>query len=234
MCTQVYFQEMGRKDYKECWDYQEQLHKEVMDIKLQNKSLPQCEQLDPLNYLLFVEHPHVYTLGKSGDQQNMLMNAIQLQAKDATFHKIDRGGDITYHGPGQLVAYPILDLELFGLGVKAYVEKMEEVIINTIARYGLEGHRLKGATGVWLDPDVPGKTRKICAIGIKVSRYISMHGFAFNINTDINYFNYINPCGFVDKGVTSLQKELGREMDMDEVKAIVKEEFEKLFPMKLI
>jgi lipoyl(octanoyl) transferase len=225
---------MGRKDYKECWDYQEQLHKEVMNIKLQNKDLPQCEQLDCLNYLLFVEHPHVYTLGKSGDEHNMLMNAIQLQAKDATFHKIDRGGDITYHGPGQLVAYPILDLELFGLGVKAYVKKMEQVIINTIAHYGLEGHRLDGATGVWLDPNVPGKTRKICAIGIKVSRYISMHGFAFNINTDLNYFNYINPCGFVDKGVTSLQKELGKEMNMEEVKGIVKQEFIKLFPMQLI
>ena len=167
-----------------------------MNIKFQNKDLPQCEQLDALNYLLFVEHPHVYTLGKSGDQDNMLMNSIQLQAKDATFYKIDRGGDITYHGPGQLVAYPILDLELFSLGVKAYVEKLEDVIINTIARYGLEGHRMKGATGVWLDPEVLGKARKICAIGIKVSRYISMHGFAFNINTDLNYFDYINPCGF--------------------------------------
>jgi lipoyl(octanoyl) transferase len=234
MCNKVYFQELGSKDYKECWDYQEQLHKEITNIKLQNRDLPQCEQLDPMNQLLFVEHPHVYTLGKSGDEQNMLMNAIQMQAKDATFYKIDRGGDITYHGPGQLVAYPILDLELFNLGVKAYVEKLEEVIINTIAHYGLEGHRLKGATGVWLDPDVPGKTRKICAIGIKVSRYISMHGFAFNINSDLNYFNYINPCGFVDKGVTSLQKELGKEMDMEEVKARVKQEFEKVFPMQLI
>lgn len=234
MCKEVFFLEMGRKDYKGCWDYQDQLHKEVLNIKLQNRDLPQCEQLDSLNYLLFVEHPHVYTLGKSGDEHNMLMNTIQLQAKDATFHKIDRGGDITYHGPGQLVAYPILDLEVFDLGVKAYVEKLEQVIINTIAHYGIEGHRLKGSTGVWLDPDVPGKTRKICAIGIKVSRYISMHGFAFNINTDLNYFNYINPCGFVDKGVTSLQKELGKEMDMEEVKGRVQEEFAKLFPMRLV
>jgi lipoyl(octanoyl) transferase len=191
------FKDLGVIDYKEAWDYQENLFAEVTNIKIQNRDLPQCEQIEYLNYLLFCQHPHVYTLGKSGSQNNLLINSIQLQAKHASFYKINRGGDITYHGPGQLVAYPIIDMELFGLGVKAYVHALEEVVIRAIAKYGIIGDRLDGATGVWLDTDSKN-TRKICAIGIKTSRFVSMHGFAMNINTDLNYFNYINPCGFVD------------------------------------
>jgi lipoyl(octanoyl) transferase len=172
-------------------------------------------------------------LGKSGSQNNLLINSIQLQAKHASFYKINRGGDITYHGPGQLVAYPILDMELFGLGVKAYVHALEEVVIRAIAEFGIKGDRLDGATGVWLDTDSK-KTRKICAIGIKTSRFVSMHGFAMNINTDLNYFNYINPCGFVDKGVTSMQKELGKELDFNEVQEVFRKKFIEVFKMNLI
>lgn len=227
------FKDLGKIDYKEAWDYQERLFSEVLNIKLQNRDLPQCEQLEYLNYLLFCQHPHVYTLGKSGSDNNLLIDNIQLQAKDATFYKINRGGDITYHGPGQLVAYPIIDMELFSLGVKDYVYKMEEVVIRAIAEYGIKGERLKGATGVWLDTESESP-RKICAIGIRTSRYVTMHGFAMNVNTDLNYFNYINPCGFVDKGVTSMQKELGKEMNFTEVQGVFKKKFSEVFEMRLI
>jgi lipoyl(octanoyl) transferase len=227
------YKDLGVIDYKEAWDYQENLFAEVTNIKIQNRDLPQCEQIEYLNYLLFCQHPHVYTLGKSGSQNNLLINSIQLQAKHASFYKINRGGDITYHGPGQLVAYPILDMELFGLGVKAYVHALEEVVIRAIAEFGIKGDRLDGATGVWLDTDSK-KTRKICAIGIKTSRFVSMHGFAMNINTDLNYFNYINPCGFVDKGVTSMQKELGKELDFNEVQEVFRKKFIEVFKMNLI
>lgn len=227
------YKDLGVIDYKEAWDYQENLFAEVTNIKIQNRDLPQCEQIEYLNYLLFCQHPHVYTLGKSGSQNNLLINSIQLQAKHASFYKINRGGDITYHGPGQLVAYPILDMELFGLGVKAYVHALEEVVIRAIAEYGIKGDRLDGATGVWLDTESKN-ARKICAIGIKTSRFVSMHGFAMNINTDLNYFNYINPCGFVDKGVTSMQKELGKELDFNEVQEVFRQKFIEVFEMNLI
>lgn len=219
----VFFRDLGLCDYAEVWQQQEQLLADSRDRKQHSRATS--------DYLLFVEHPHVYTLGKGGDEANMLMNAIQLQAKHASFIKVDRGGDITYHGPGQLVAYPIIDLENFELGVKEYVDRLEEVVIRTIADYGIKGERLEGATGVWIDTDT-ANARKICAIGVKCSRYITMHGFALNVNTDLNYFNYINPCGFVDKGVTSIRKETGQLVDMEEVKQKVKDRFAELFGME--
>lgn len=173
------------------------------------------------NYLLFCEHPHVYTLGKSGSESNLLLDMIQLQAKDASFCRTNRGGDITYHGPGQIVGYPILNLEAIVSGAREYIEKMEEAIILTLNHYGIKSERLHGATGVWLDTDKPGMTRKICAIGVRTSHWVSMHGFAFNVNTNLQYFNYINPCGFTDKAVTSLSEELHKPVDMDEVKRIL-------------
>lgn len=218
------FKELGLMPYREAWALQERLHEEVKAAKLQG--------VDTVNYLLFVEHPHVYTLGKSGDEANMLISAIQLQAKHAEFVKVNRGGDITYHGPGQLVVYPIIDMANFGLGVKDYVDRLEEVVIRTIEEYGIKGERLEGATGVWIEAHTP-RARKICAIGIRCSRFVTMHGFALNVNTDLNYFHYINPCGFRDKGVTSIAQELGREISLQEVKERVKYHFVDLFGMEL-
>lgn len=218
------FKELGLMPYREAWALQERLHEEVKAAKLQG--------VDTVNYLLFVEHPHVYTLGKSGDEANMLISAIQLQAKHAEFVKVNRGGDITYHGPGQLVVYPIIDMANFGLGVKDYVDRLEEVVIRTIEEYGIKGERLEGATGVWIEAHTP-RARKICAIGIRCSRFVTMHGFALNVNTDLNYFHYINPCGFRDKGVTSIAQELGREVPLQEVKERVKYHFVDLFGMEL-
>ena len=218
------FKELGLMPYREAWALQERLHEEVKAAKLQG--------VDTVNYLLFVEHPHVYTLGKSGDEANMLISAIQLQAKHAEFVKVNRGGDITYHGPGQLVVYPIIDMANFGLGVKDYVDRLEEVVIRTIEEYGIKGERLEGATGVWIEAHTP-RARKICAIGIRCSRFVTMHGFALNVNTDLNYFHYINPCGFRDKGVTSIAQELGQEISLQEVKERVKHHFVDLFGMEL-
>ena len=183
--------------------------------------------------MLFVEHPHVYTLGKSGVQNNLLINDQFLKQIDATFYKINRGGDITYHGPGQIVGYPILDLEALNLQVKSYIHNLEEAIIQTLADYGIKSERLDGATGVWVDTTVPGKSRKICAIGVKASRYVSMHGFALNVNTDLNYFNHINPCGFVDKGVTSMEKELGSKLEIKEVKDKLVQKLSDIFELEL-
>jgi len=181
--------------------------------------------------LIFVEHPHVYTLGKSGSENNLLLDYIQLRAKDAKFYRIDRGGDITYHGPGQIVGYPIFDLEAIRIGLKEYVSRLEEAILKTIGEYGLSGSRLEGGTGVWLDPDVQGKARKICAIGVKASRFVTMHGIAFNVNTDLTYFNHINPCGFTDKGVTSLEKEMGMKQNIEKVKNIVRKKLGEVFDL---
>lgn len=233
MPTNTLFQDLGNIEYSKAFTYQEKLFDEVLFVKQTNDKLPQCEQIEALNYLLFCEHPHVYTLGKSGDESNLLVDSIQLQAKNAQFFKTNRGGDITYHGPGQLVAYPILNLESFGMGIKSFVEALEEVVIQSIAQFGLKGSRLNGATGVWLDADTAGKQRKICAIGVRASHFVSMHGFAFNVNTDLNYFNYINPCGFTDKGVTSLSKELNQEIEIEKAKAIVKQQFISIFGMSL-
>lgn len=208
----VIYKDLQKINYKEAWDYQKELFSEIIG----NKQKGNGDKAN--NYLLFCEHPHVYTLGKSGAENNLLINQIQLQAKNASFYKIDRGGDITYHGPGQIVGYPIIDLEKYKLSVKKYVHALEQSIIDTLEHYGIKAERLEGATGVWIEANTPGKARKICAIGIKVSRYVTMHGFAFNVNTNLDYFNYINPCGFVDKGVTSMQKELGYEVNFEKVK----------------
>lgn len=234
MKTQVYFQDLGLIDYQEAWDFQEVLFNEIVEQKTANRDLLQCDQITTSNHLLFCEHPHVYTLGKSGTEDNLLINSIQLQAKHAKFYKINRGGDITYHGPEQIVAYPIFDLDNFGIMVREYINKLEEVIILTLKEYSIKGERLEGATGVWLDVDKAGKTRKICAMGVRTSRWVTMHGFAFNINTDLNYFNYINPCGFTDKSVTSLEKELGEKQDVEEVKKKLRKNFEKVFEIKII
>lgn len=217
------YEDLGLKDYKECWDYQEEIHKQIVADKLANKKSSE------LNRFLLVEHPHVYTLGKSGDEHNLLVNADFLKKINAVYYRINRGGDITYHGPGQLVGYPIIDLETYHVGVKEYIYKMEQAIIQTVAEYGLKGALKEGATGVWLDSENPARARKICAIGVRVSRYVSMHGFALNVNTDMRYFNYINPCGFVTYGVTSIEQELGRKVDMHELKEIVKAKFNAIY-----
>jgi lipoyl(octanoyl) transferase len=214
--------DIGLKDYKECWDQQENLLSEVVADKRARKE-PSSK-----NYFLLVEHPHVYTLGKSGDEKNLLAQSDLLKKINATFYKINRGGDITYHGPGQIVGYPIIDLEYFKIGVRGYIEKMEDAIIATLAEYGLEGSRKKGATGVWLDAEHPSRARKICAIGVRVSRYVTMHGFALNVNTEMRYFSYINPCGLAF-GVTSIRQELDKEISMEKVKKILKQKFNELF-----
>ena len=205
----IEFQDWGLIEYTKAWAKQEELFSATIDWKKQN--------LPTRNNLIFCEHPHVYTLGKSGDEQNMLLDMIQLQAKNATFVHSNRGGDITYHGPGQVVGYPIFDLANFDLGLKQYIFKLEEAIIQTLLLYQIPSTRLKGSTGVWLETDTPA-CRKICAIGVRSSRYVTMHGFALNVNTQLEYFNFINPCGFIDKGVTSMEKELGSTIDMEELK----------------
>jgi len=209
MNQKIVFQDWGTIEYIEAWTKQENIFNASIERKLQD--------LPTENYLIFCEHPHVYTLGKSGDEHNMLLNIIQLQAKNASFVHTNRGGDITYHGPGQVVGYPIFDLANFGLGLKQYIFKLENAIIHTLTEYKIQSTRLEGATGVWLDVGLH-TCRKICAIGVRSSRFVTMHGFALNVNTQLEYFNYINPCGFVDKGVTSLAKELGVPVDMEELK----------------
>ncbi|MBP6609789.1 MAG: lipoyl(octanoyl) transferase LipB [Paludibacter sp.] len=210
----------GLIDYNIAWDKQELIFRNAIDLK--------TKELATDDVLVLCEHPHVYTLGKSGDEHNMLLNYIQLQAAHAQFVKTNRGGDITYHGPGQLVGYPIFDLSNFKIGLKQYIYLVEEAIIRTLADYNIETTRLDGATGVWLDVDKP-TCRKISAIGVRSSKFVTMHGFALNINTDLTYFNHINPCGFIDKGVTSMQKELGKLIDMKEVKEKIIKQFNALF-----
>jgi len=224
----VKYEDIGLKDYKETWAYQEEIFQRLTENKKRNAYKSEPVSQVP-GTLIFVEHPHVYTLGKSGSEKNLLLNSIQLQAKDAAFYRIDRGGDITYHGPGQLVGYPIFDLEEIGISLKDYIGMLEESVIRTLSGYGIKGGRLEGATGVWLEPDEPGKARKICAIGVRASRYVTMHGFAFNVNTDLDYFNYINPCGYKDKGVTSLKKELGEDQEIGPVKDVLRENIKAIF-----
>jgi lipoyl(octanoyl) transferase len=215
--NQIAITDLGRIDYQSAWDYQEKLFGENIKNKTEGRPTK--------NYLLFCEHDHVYTLGKSGSENNLLVNNQQLKSLDVSFYKTNRGGDITYHGPGQIVGYPIIDLDTFGLGIRSYIELLEEMVMNVISRFGLTGERLPGATGVWLDAGKPGQSRKICAIGVKASRHITMHGFAFNVNTELRFFDYINPCGFTDKAVTSLEKEMGARQDFNLVKKMVEETF---------
>jgi len=221
--AQFNYIDLGLKDYKECWDYQEKQFSELISEKRA------IGKPTDKNHFLLVEHPHVYTLGKSGDEKNLLANADFLKKIDATYYKINRGGDITYHGPGQIVGYPIIDLEYYKIGVREYIEKMEDAIIDAIAEYGIIGGRKEGATGIWVQPDHKVRARKIAAIGVRVSRYVTMHGFALNVNTDMRYFNYINPCGFATFGVTSIQQELGKEIPMEEIKTILKTKFNQIF-----
>ena len=224
---------MGLATYKEVWEKQERLFDELIHLKTLNFTLPQCEQIMTYQHLLFCEHPHVYTLGKSGQDTNLLINKMELQAHKAEFVKTNRGGDITYHGPGQLVGYPIFDLEDLQLSVKEYIYTLEDAIIKTIGHYGIIGKTMDDAIGVWLSATNDKPLRKICAIGVKVSRKVSMHGFALNVNTNLDYFNHINPCGFIDKGVTSLQNELGYKVDLQEVKDLVKKNLEDIFSLQL-
>lgn len=228
----VKFIDLGLKDYKETWDYQEELFSRTVLIKIENRNLPLGDQLPTQNYLLFVEHPHVYTLGKSGKASNLLLDEESLQQKNATFYHINRGGDITYHGPGQLVGYPILDLDNFFTDIHKYLRFLEEAIILSLAEYGIVGGRIAGLTGVWLDHLEQKTPRKICALGVKTSRWITMHGFALNVNSDISYFGNIVPCGITDKAVTSLHIELGRKVDENEVKEKVKRHMGTLFEME--
>ena len=231
--NKIHYLDLGISDYKLTWNRQEELMKQVIDQKNKNNALAEDLRAATPNYLIFVEHPHVYTLGKSGDEHNLLLNVIQLQAKEASFYKTDRGGDITYHGPEQLVGYPILDLENFGIGLRQYIYNIEETIIRTLSVYNIEAARDPQATGVWLDVGKPA-ARKICAIGVKSSRFVTMHGFALNINTNLEYFKYINPCGFSDRGVTSLEKELGTKQDFEGAKMIVLDKFAEVFGATMV
>ena len=230
---QVNFKDLGKIDYQEAWDYQTNVHQSIVQLKLSNRKREKEGSMPiiPVHQLLFCEHPPVYTLGKSGSMDNLLLNEDQLKAGGFTFYKINRGGDITYHGPGQLVGYPIFDMERFFRDIHKYVRYIEEVIIRTIEEYGLEGIRVKGYTGVWLDETSTQPKRKICAIGVHLSRWVTMHGFAFNVNTDLSHFGHIIPCGIdeKDKDVTSLEKELGFKVDIEEVKGKVKKHFADLF-----
>lgn len=232
MNKQIQLKDLGNKDYKATWEYQEELFKGIVDLKIQNRK--DETSLPTPNYFLFVEHPHVYTLGKSGDLSNLLLSEKQLEAKGATFYKINRGGDITYHGPGQIVGYPILDLENFFTDIHKYLRLLEEAIILTLAEYGLNSTRSEGETGVWLGVGTPF-ARKICAMGVRASRWVTMHGFALNVNADLGYFDNIIPCGIRGKAVTSLNVELGVEkVDEQEVKAKILDHFTQLFECSVI
>lgn len=216
--------DFGLIEYKEAWNRQEALNQHIRDHKDAQTNEP--------GKLIFCEHPHVFTMGKSGQQNNLLINDEFLKRIDATYYQSNRGGDITYHGPGQIVGYPIFDLEALNMGVKEYIHKLEQAIINTLAQYSIVATQLEGATGVWLETATP-RVRKICAIGVKISKAVTMHGFALNVNTNLNYFSYINPCGFIDKGVTSMEKEIGKKPDFEEVKQRLKEEIVKVFHISM-
>ena len=231
---EVQFKDLGIIDYKEAWDYQEKLFKEIVDLKIENRKRGEGKQIVTPNYLLFCEHPPVFTLGKSGLEQHLLLNESALEEKGIQYYKINRGGDITFHGPGQIVGYPILDLDNFFTDIHKYLRYLEEAIILTLAEYGLKAGRIDGLTGVWLDFENGPNPRKICAMGVKSSRWVTMHGFAFNVNTDLSYFDYIVPCGIDDKAVTSLSVELGRELDLSEVSEKLMKHLIDLFEMHLI
>jgi lipoyl(octanoyl) transferase len=240
---QIIFKDLGLMEYQKAWNYQEKLLQENVRKKslvysqesgvIGNRLPTPDSELQTQHYLFFTEHPPVYTLGKSGNKENVLLDDDELKEMDIQFFNTNRGGDITFHGPGQIVGYPILDLEKFYTDIGKYLRNLEEVIIQTMAGYGLKGERSTGETGVWIEPGVPGRARKICAIGVRCSRWVTMHGFAFNVNTDLSYFNHIIPCGIVNKQVTSMEKELGYNADMQEVKERVKQNFEMVFDAEL-
>lgn len=231
MNKQIIVKDLGHKDYKETWDYQESLFEEIVELKRKNRA--ENTEVPTPNYFLFVEHPHVYTLGKSGHMENLLIDEAALAKKGASFYKINRGGDITYHGPGQIVGYPIIDLENFFTDIHKYLRSLEEVIIRTLADYGIKGERSEGETGVWLDVGTPF-ARKICAMGVRASRWVTMHGFALNVNTDLGYFDNIIPCGIRGKAVTSLNVELSKEkVDTEEVKRYILKHFEEILGVSI-
>lgn len=230
----VLFKDLGLVDYKQTWDYQESLLGAIVAAKLAARDNSESALNPTQHHLLFCEHPHVYTLGKSGKEDHLLLDEQQLSQNNAVFYKINRGGDITYHGPGQIVGYPILDLDRFFNDIHRYLRYLEEAVIRTLADYGIQASRIEKLTGVWVDADNPATARKICAFGVRCSRWVTMHGFAFNVNVNLDYFNHIIPCGISDKAVTSLNKELGREMDMEEVKVKLKKHLSDVFQFELI
>jgi lipoyl(octanoyl) transferase len=248
MSKEVVLEDLGKIRYKNAWDYQEEIFQNLIKAKafksekrrielLQTTFMEENKIRDTVlakQYLLFCEHNHVYTLGKSGNKQNLLIARNICESRGIDLHEIDRGGDITYHGPGQIVVYPIIDLEEFNIGIKSYISMLEDVVIETLKPFGIKGEKDGKAMGVWLDAGNSIKARKICAIGVKASRYITMHGLALNVNTDLSYFDYINPCGFTDRGVTSMEKELNGKVDLKEVSEIMKISFEKVFGMKCV
>lgn len=227
----MFFEDLGLIEYKKCWDYQESLFASILKTKSDNRKKGGAKKTK--NHLLFCEHPHVYTLGKNGDKTNLLISERSLKIAGASFYQINRGGDITYHGPGQIVGYPILDLDNFFTDIDKYLRFLEEAIIITLAEFGLKGERSKGETGVWFDVGTTN-ARKICALGVKTSRWVTMHGFAFNINSDLSYFTNIIPCGIQGKNVTSLSKELGKEIDANSVKQKLKRNLVSLFKMEIV
>lgn len=229
----AHFHDLGTIAYSDAWDYQTSLFEKTLQTKTRNRDLaPDAQQITD-NYLLFCEHPHVYTLGKSGKESNLLLKDDELSAIQATYYHINRGGDITYHGPGQIVGYPIFDLENFFTDIHKYMRSLEEIIIRTVEVYGIKAGRIKGLTGVWVDHENERTTRKICALGVRASRWVTMHGFALNVNTDLNYFNHIIPCGISDKAVTSLQRETGSVIPMEDVSAILRRNFQEVFGIEL-
>lgn len=230
----VLFRDLGLIDYAEAWELQEKLFNEVVDRKLFNRTASKNDKVPQQHFLLFCEHPHVYTLGRSGDEKNLIVPEKDLPKIHATFYRNNRGGDITYHGPGQIVGYPILDLDLFFTDIHKYLRFLEEAIILTLKDYGINAGRIPGCTGVWLDENEPKRARKICAFGVRCSRWVTMHGFAFNVNADLNYFNNIIPCGITDKAVTSMNKELGRDLDMAEVKQVLLKNLESVFEFNIV
>lgn len=248
MSKVVVFEDLGKIRYKNAWDYQEEIFQKLIKAKalkserrrielLQTSSTEDNEIRDAVlakQYLLFCEHDNVYTLGKSGDKQNLLIARNICENRGIDLHEINRGGDITYHGPGQIVVYPIIDLEEFNIGIKSYISMLEDVVIETLKQFGIKGEKDEKAMGVWIDAGNSIKARKICAIGVKASRYITMHGLALNVNTDLSFFDYINPCGFTDRGVTSMEKELNSKIDFKEVSKIMKNSFENVFGMKWV
>jgi lipoyl(octanoyl) transferase len=228
------FIHLGLIDYKQAWDYQASLFAKILEVKKANRDLPVEQQQPTENFLIFCEHPHVFTLGKSGDEANLKIKKENLHTIQASYVHTNRGGDITYHGPGQIVGYPVIDLENFFTDIHQYMRLLEEAVIQTLNEFGISSGRIPGLTGVWLDPDHESRARKICALGVKTSRWVAMHGFAFNVNADLNYFDYIVPCGIDDKAVTSMEFELGKKQDMKAVEEILKTKLAHLFEMELV
>lgn len=228
------FIHLGLIDYKQAWDYQASLFAKILEVKKANRDLPVEQQQPTENFLIFCEHPHVFTLGKSGDEANLKIKKENLHTIQASYVHTNRGGDITYHGPGQIVGYPVIDLENFFTDIHQYMRLLEEAVIQTLTEFGISSGRIPGLTGVWLDPDNETRARKICALGVKTSRWVAMHGFAFNVNADLNYFDYIVPCGIDDKAVTSMEFELGKKQDMKAVEEILKTKLAHLFEMELV